>query len=44
MGVNPVRAEDAPGQVQDGRFWAELGLGYGRVERSASSVPLRDDS
>ena len=44
MLVSPVRAEEASGQVQDHRFWAELGLGYGYVERSASSQTISDNS
>jgi len=42
--ASPVGAEDASSKPPSHRFWAELDLGYGHVERSASSQTLSDDS
>ena len=42
--ASSVQAEEASSKVQGHRFWAELDLGYGHVERSASSQTLSDDS
>lgn len=42
--VSPVRAEQASSELEGHRWWAEVGLGYGRVERSAQSATLHNDS
>jgi hypothetical protein len=42
--VSPVRAEQPSSELEGHRWWAEVGLGYGRVERSAQPGTLRNDS
>ncbi len=42
--VGPAQAEQASSELEGLRWWAEVGLGYGHVERSADSGTLRDDS
>ncbi len=41
---SPAGADEASSEARGSRFWAELALGYGRVERSASAQTLHDDS
>jgi len=42
--VSPVRAEQASGDPEGHRWWAEVGFGYGRLELKAQSATLHKDS
>ncbi len=42
--LSPVRAQEASSAVEGHRFWGELGLGYGHLERSENSQTLRNDT
>jgi len=44
LSASPAQAEQTSSELEGPRWWAEVGLGYGRVERSAASGTLRDDS
>src|SRR5215469_9791523 len=42
--VSPVRAAQASSELEGHGWWAEVGLGYGRVELRAQSATLHNDS
>ncbi len=44
LSLSQAHAQEVSSEVQGHRFWGEIGVGYGHVERSASAGTLHDES